>query len=88
MTLISSPGSTAYAAPAIAIAMNVTAKVIARPVRWPESFSSAIARRERGVAAMNSRLPRLASAARVADRARIDQTLSTTGKKVPYLYCR
>ncbi len=61
---------------------------IAMPARCPNSFSSAIRRRVIAVAATNSRLPRRASAASVADSARIAQRLAISGKNAPYLYWR
>ena len=61
---------------------------IAWPVRWAKSFSSAMRRRVIALAATNSRLPRRASAASVADSARIAQRLTMIGKNEPYLYWR
>ncbi len=56
-----------------------------KPVRWPDSFSSAMRALEMGAAATKSRLPRRVSEASVPDRARIDHRLTMSGKNVPYL---
>ncbi len=87
-TLISSPGSVANELPANAIEMKATRIASPSMRTWPDSFSSATRRRDRPVAATNSRLPRCASPASVPDSATIDQRLTTSGKKTPYLYWR
>ena len=86
MTVISSPGSFPFTAPAMAVEAKTASAAITMTRICPDSFSTAIRRRLSWVEATNSRLPRLASEARVDDRARIDHRLRTIGKNVPYLY--
>src|SRR5262249_46867396 len=83
---IASPGCVAKRAPA---SQEATARTVIAPVitvRWAASFSIAIRRRPKGAAATRSRLPRLASAARVPESATIGHRLATETKTGPHFH--
>jgi hypothetical protein len=86
--VISSPGNPLTDRPTTNRAAKTTRATIAWPVRWAESFSSAIRRRDVAVVATNSMLPLRASVASVPERARTAQRLTMIGKNDPYLYWR
>ncbi len=68
----------------IVVARVRITSAIASIVRCAASFSSATRRLPNGVTATKSRLPRLASPARVDDRARIDHRAVPSAKMAPY----
>ena len=84
-TVIASPGRVPKL-PASAVAAPINVMATVSITTWARTFSHATRRRLIGSARRKSRLPRRLSPASVAERARIDHSPVTRGRKPPYLY--